>query len=196
MYRAASVLSVLFLVSCTTVDYDAIPITTHSIQPGSSVRKQNQKIKLYKGKLELGSNINPYLSVLGQAPVQQVSVISVVPSIDTPVCEAQTHILGESKLLDLSVKKIIISRDTPMAQKRFAIAAKLENIDYFSDFAHGAFGKKSGLLMRGPELLARGVVVTDARGRIVHLQINDDITKMPDMKKAFNVANNLIKGSK
>ena len=192
MSKAVSMLSLMVLISCATVDYSEIPVTNNSVEPGTSVNKKEKKIDLYDGQLKLGANINSYLQEIGQVPVKQVSVISIVPSIDTPVCEAQTHILGESKLLNLSVKKILISRDTPMAQKRFAKAANLENIDYLSDFASGAFGKKSGLLMKGPELLARGAIVTDKNGKIIHLQINDDITKMPDMSKAFDIANSLL----
>ncbi|SMF77281.1 redoxin family protein [Pseudobacteriovorax antillogorgiicola] len=192
MFRTSLILAAALATGCASTDYSKMPVTKESVASGTSVKRQGQSIPLYKGNLEVGDNINPMLQEIGYPAVNTVSVVSIVPSIDTKVCEAQTHILGESDLLNPAVRKITVSRDTPMAQKRFAEAGKLQNIDYISDFSHGRFGKKSGLLMKGPELLARAVMVTDATGKIVHLQINDDITLMPDMEKAFAVANKLV----
>ena len=79
-----------------------------------------------------------------------------------------------------------------MAQARFAKAAKLENIQYFSDFKEAAFGKNTGLLIPKLGLLARAVVVTDAEGNIHHLEIVKDITTMPNMSAAIEVANKLM----
>ena len=166
-------------------------IASESSEAGKSVTFQGEKVELYKGQLKLGMDIFPLLSKLGNVDSlrNQALLISVVPSIDTPVCEAQTHDLGESKTIREDVKLVTISRDLPMAQSRFAREAKLENVTYFSDYKTGDFGKNSGLLMKGSELLARAVMVVDRFGIIRYLQVVPEITSLPDMKKAIEEAN-------
>ena len=72
----------------------------------------------------------------------KVRIISIVPSLDTKVCEQQTHYLSEkNKGLDRMVELITISIDTPFAQKRFAEEAKIANVTFLSDFRAADFGK-------------------------------------------------------
>lgn len=78
-----------------------------------------------------------------------------------------------------------------MAKKRFAGEVKLDNLEFACDFKYGAFGKKAGLLLKGPELLARAVLVLDKDMVVRHLQVNSELTKLPDMNAAFAVANRL-----
>jgi thiol peroxidase len=78
-----------------------------------------------------------------------------------------------------------------MAQRRFAAEAKLENIQYLSDYKSGGFGYASGLLMEGSELLARAVIVADKHGVVRYMQVVPDVTKMPDMDRAFTEAKKL-----
>jgi thiol peroxidase len=115
-----------------------------------------------------------------------VLFLSIVPSIDTKVCEAQTHFLGEEgDVLPATIKRIAISRDTPFAQARFAKEADLEDIHYLSDYKEGAFGRSTGLLIDGPRLLARSVLIVDKQGIVRYIQVVPDITHLPDMDKAF-----------
>jgi len=123
-----------------------------------------------------------------------VLLLSIVPSLDTPVCEEQTHYLGEQgKRLPASVNRITISRDTPFAQKRFAKEAKLTQIRYLSDYKEGAFGRSTGLLIDGLALLARAVVVVDKEGIVRYIQVVPELTHLPDMERAFNQAAELSK---
>jgi len=119
----------------------------------------------------------------------QVLFLSIVPSLDTKVCEAQTHYLGEEgDRLPASIKRITISRDTPFAQKRFAEEAKLTDIQYLSDYKAGDFGRSTGLLIKGVMLLARSVILVDRQGVVRYIQVVPEITNMPDMEKAFDMA--------
>ena len=123
-----------------------------------------------------------------------VLFVSVVPSLDTPVCEAQTHYLGEKGTrMPPSIKRITISRDTPFAQKRFATEAKLTKIQYLSDYKEGAFGRSTGLLIDGLMLDARTVILVDAQGVVRYIQVVPELTHLPDMEKAFDVATELSK---
>jgi thiol peroxidase len=122
----------------------------------------------------------------------KVTIISIVPSIDTKVCEKQTHILSEENGgLDKTVRLVTVSRDLPFAQKRFSEEAKIHNVLFLSDYRDGHFGASTGLMIQENRLLARAVVVVDKKGVIRHLEIVPDLGQLPDMKKAFQLAGSL-----
>lgn len=123
----------------------------------------------------------------------KVRIISVVPSLDTPVCEQQTHLLSErNKGLDKVVELITVSVDTPFAQKRFAEEAKIANVTFLSDYRGGEFGKTHGLFLEGPHLLTRAVMVVDKANTIRYLQITPELTQLPDMEEALQFARRLM----
>lgn len=123
----------------------------------------------------------------------KVRIISVVPSLDTKVCEQQTHILsGENRGLDRMVELITVSIDTPFAQKRFATEAKIANVTFLSDYRGGDFGKTYGLFLKDPHILARAVMVVDPHNKVRHIQVTPELGQLPDMEEAFNVARSLI----
>ena len=122
----------------------------------------------------------------------QVTIISIVPSIDTKVCEKQTHILSEENGgLDKTVRLVTVSRDLPFAQKRFAEEAKIHNVLFLSDYRNGDFGASTGLMIQENRLLARALVVVDKEGVIRYLEVVPDLGQLPDMKKAFQLAGSL-----
>jgi thiol peroxidase len=126
----------------------------------------------------------------------KVRIISVVPSLDTPVCEQQTHHLSEkNKGLDKMVELITVSVDTPFAQKRFAQEAKIDNVTFLSDYRGAEFGKTYGLFLKDPHLLARAVMVVDKQNTVRYLQITPELTQLPDMEEAFQFARSLITAS-
>ncbi|WP_455246074.1 thiol peroxidase [Petrachloros mirabilis] len=123
----------------------------------------------------------------------KVRIISVVPSIDTKVCEQQTHHLSEkNKGLDKMVELITISIDTPFAQKRFAEEAKIDNITFLSDYRNADFGKTYGLFLREPHILARAVIVVDPQNTVRYMQITPELAHLPDIDEAFQVARKLV----
>ena len=156
-----------------------LPLSGRSIQVGDTLRSVN----LAKGDLSL-------IDVTETAG--SVRLINVVPSLDTTVCEQQTHYLSEKNQgLDQQVELITISVDTPFAQDRFAKGAEITNVKFLSDFRGGEFGKIHGLLLEGPHILARAVLVVDGHNVVQHLQVTPDLGHMPDMEKAFEVARSL-----
>lgn len=186
-------LCLVFLqVSCTKKK--AMEVDHKSIEPGSQVYFKGKPLKLHAGEIKVGDNfLNKIKDTdIGFVFKDKVTIISIVPSIDTPVCEEQTHILGETKDLKKGIDRVTISRDLPMAQKRFAKEAQLENISYISDYKTSSFGKNTGLLIEKTALLARGVVVLDSKGEVRYLQIVSEITMLPDMGKAIQFANSLL----
>jgi thiol peroxidase len=126
----------------------------------------------------------------------KVRVISIVPSLDTKVCEQQTHYLSEKNSgLDQNVTLITISVDTPFAQDRFAKEAHINNVMFLSDYRGGDFGKVNGLLLESPHLLARAIIVVDRNNIIQFLQISPDLGHLPDMESAFQKARTLIESA-
>lgn len=190
----SSILATSIMAGCTHATA-SFPVSKDTVEAGSTVQAGGKPVKLYNegGNIAVGKPITAFWDTLGaeQPIVGKVALINVVPSVDTAVCEEQTHLLGESKILSPDVMRVSISRDLPMAQKRFAKEAKLTNIVYLSDYKTGAFGKTSGLMMQGSELLARGVIVVDKKGVIRHLQIVPNVATLPDLDKAISVANTL-----
>ena len=126
----------------------------------------------------------------------KVRIISVVPSLDTPVCEQQTHYLSEkNKGLDKMVELVTVSVDTPFAQKRFAQEANIANVTFLSDYRDAEFGKTYGLYLKGPHILARTVMVVDANNTVRYIQVTPELTQLPDLDEAFAVAKSLITAS-
>ena len=122
----------------------------------------------------------------------KVTLLSVVPSLDTPTCDKQTHILSEeNKGLDKIANLITISRDLPFAQKRFATKTKMQNITFLSDYRDAQFGKSTGLLIEENRLLARAIIILDPEGIVRYLEIVSELSKLPDMEKAMEFARSL-----
>ncbi|RRD94354.1 thiol peroxidase [Clostridiales bacterium COT073_COT-073] len=112
-------------------------------------------------------------------------LISVVPSIDTGVCEAQTRRFNEeaSKLENTVI--ITISVDLPFAQKRFCAAEGIENLIMLSDYRHLDFAHKYGFELEGLRLLSRGIVGIDKEGVIRYVEYTPEVTNHPDYDKAL-----------
>jgi len=192
-HTAAAVIVGLLLTACAT-NQSSIVVDTESVLPGTQVAKKGQNLPLTGTAIEIGQRL-PETELVDMKTMNAIDLndyrgsvlfLSIVPSIDTKVCEAQTHFLGEEgDALPATIKRITISRDTPFAQARFAKEAKLEDIDYLSDYKEGAFGRSTGLLIDGPRLLARSVVLVDKQGIVRYIQVVPDITHLPDMNEAF-----------
>jgi thiol peroxidase len=193
---AAAMIVGSLLTACAT-NQGNIVVETESVLPGTQVSKKGENLSLTGTAIEIGQRL-PETELVDKKTMKDVDLndyrgsvlfLSIVPSIDTTVCEAQTHYLGEEgDALPATIKRITISRDTPFAQARFAKEAKLEDIDYLSDYKEGAFGRSTGLLIDGPRLLARSVVLVDKQGIVRYIQVVPDITHLPDMDKAFTKA--------
>lgn len=123
----------------------------------------------------------------------KVRVVVTLPSVDTPVCDVQTHQLGETPALAPDVERIAVSADLPYAMRRFKDESGLQRVTFLSDYREHAFAKAVGLQLARNGLLARSVIVLDEAGVVRHLQVVPEIIQLPDMAKAFEVANSLAR---
>src|SRR6201988_4685558 len=86
-------------------------------------------------------------------------IFSVVPSLDTPVCDAQTKRFNEeaAKLADVDI--YTVSMDLPFAQKRFCNSFALDNVKMLSDHKEASFGSSYGTLIKELRILSRAIFV-------------------------------------
>jgi thioredoxin-dependent peroxiredoxin len=188
---------------CASTGGVSIPIDTASSAPGTAVTLKGETLRLTGTSLQVGNPMPATALVdafsMKKADLSQmkgkVLFLNVVPSLDTKVCEAQTHYLGEQGAkLSPGIARITISRDTPFAQKRFAGEAKLTAITYLSDYRDGSFGRSTGLLQEESMLLARAVILVDKEGIVRYIQVVPELSHLPDMEAAFAGAEALLRG--
>jgi len=167
---------------------------------GQSVTFKGNPLPLSGKGIKVGDSLPSItLTGAGLAPVNiadgkgKVRIINVVPSLDTPVCDAQTHELVEKDpTLASSVELVTISMDLPFAQARWGKAAKVKNMTFLSDYKSADFGNGTGLLIQPLHLLARTVIVTDKDGIVRYMQVVPEITELPDMSAAMAAAKGLL----
>jgi thiol peroxidase len=193
----------LFILSGCASGVARIPVDSASSAPGTFVTIKGEAHQLIGTALQVGDPL-PATLLTDAYTMKKVSLlqlkgnvllISLVPSIDTKVCETQTHNLGEQGArLPAGIIRITISRDTPFAQKRFAEEAKLSGITFLSDFRDGSFGRATGLLLDDSMLLARSVIVADKNGIVRYIQVVPELSHLPDLDAAFAKAEALLNG--
>lgn len=116
----------------------------------------------------------------------KVCVISVVPSLDTPVCDLQTRRFNEeaAKLGD-DVVVLTVSMDLPFAQARWCGAAGVDQVVTLSDHRDASFGAAFGVLIKELRLLTRAIFVLDAAGVIQYVEVVPEMTSHPDYDAAL-----------
>lgn len=118
----------------------------------------------------------------------QVRLISVVPSIDTGVCDAQTRRFNEEASKLGNVKILTVSVDLPFAQKRWCAAAGIENVQTVSDHRELSFGEAYGVAIRELRLLARAVFVVDSSDTVTYAEYVSEATDHPNYEAAVEAA--------
>ncbi|HHT66555.1 MAG: thiol peroxidase [Caldicoprobacterales bacterium] len=122
----------------------------------------------------------------------KVKIISVVPSLDTGVCEMQT-LRFNNEALELEDTIILtISVDLPFAQKRFCNAHSIQNVMTLSDHKDLSFGLNYGFVMEENRLLSRGVVVVDQDNIVRYVEYVKEVKEHPDYQKALEEAAKLV----
>ncbi|MBL3646143.1 thiol peroxidase [Bacillus vallismortis] len=123
----------------------------------------------------------------------KVTIISVIPSIDTGVCDAQTRRFNEeaAKLGDVNV--YTISADLPFAQARWCGANGIDKVETLSDHRDMSFGEAFGVYIKELRLLARSVFVLDENGKVVYAEYVSEATNHPNYEEPIEAAKALVK---
>ena len=116
-------------------------------------------------------------------------VLSVTPSLDTPVCDAQLRKFNQAAAaLGDDVAVLNVSMDLPFANKRFCSVAGIEKAVTLSDHRDASFGQSYGVLIKELRLLARAIFVIGKDGVVKHAEIVPEVTHHPDYDKALAAA--------
>ena len=123
----------------------------------------------------------------------KVRVISVIPSIDTGVCDAQTRRMNvEASNLGEQVVVVTVSVDLPQAQKRWCGAAGVDRVVMLSDYFDMAFGNAYGTHVQPLRIEQRALFVVDANDIVRHAEYVPVIGQHPNYDAALESVKQLV----
>lgn len=117
----------------------------------------------------------------------KAQVIVVVPSLDTPVCAAETRRFNEEAAKS-DAEVVVVSMDLPFAMGRFCTTEGIENLKVASDFRNKDFANAYGVLIAdGPlaGITCRAIFITDEQGVVTYKEICPEITEEPNYEAAL-----------
>jgi len=115
-------------------------------------------------------------------------VISILPSLDTPVCATSTQKFNSEVAGKDDVQLIVVSADLPFAAGRFCEVNSANDTVTLSTMRNNSFAADYGVLMSdGPlaGLTARAVLVLDSDNKVTHAELVPEITQEPDYAAAL-----------
>ncbi len=117
-----------------------------------------------------------------------VRIFSVLPSLDTPVCDAQTRRfdMEAEKLSDVRI--FTISMDLPFAQKRWCGNYGVNRIAMLSDHRSGSFGEHYGTLIPDLRIESRAIFVVDPDNKLRHVEYVKEVGDHPNYETALAAA--------
>lgn len=170
-----------------------------STERSNAVTLRGQPFTLVGPELAVGDSAPDFtvvnaknLSPFSRADLQgKVRVLSVVPSLDTPVCDAQTRRFQKEaeKLKDVHI--YTVSMDLPFAQTRWCKAAEVDKLQMLSDHRDGSFGKAYGTLIKELRLESRALFVLDDQNRLRHVEYVQEVAEHPDYDRALEAIGKL-----
>ena len=163
------------------------------------VTMRSNPLTLVGAELKVGDKA-PDFTVLSEtmAPVSlkdfdgKCKVISVTPSLDTPVCDLQIHWFNEDAANHKDTVVLNISMDLPFAIKRFCSTAGIDKAMALSDHSQASFGKAYGVLLGELRLLARSIFVIDKNNVIRYIQIVSEQTNEPNYAAAVEALKKIM----
>jgi thiol peroxidase len=123
----------------------------------------------------------------------KVRLLSVVYSLDTPICDLQTRRFEQEagKLKDVVI--YTISMDLPFAQARYCGANEIKNLKTLSDYRDASFGEAYGLLIKQSRLLSRAIFIIDRNGIVRYVEYVPEVAQPPDYDKAIAALKEAVK---
>jgi thiol peroxidase len=122
-----------------------------------------------------------------------VRIFSVIPSLDTPVCDAQTRRFNEEAAQLPGVDIYTVSMDLPFAQKRWCGAYGVDRVKMLSDHKSGSFGEQYGTLIKELRIESRAIFVLDKDNTVKHVEYVKEVADHPNYDAALGAARSLTK---
>jgi thioredoxin-dependent peroxiredoxin len=119
----------------------------------------------------------------------KVKIIASIPSLDTPVCDAETRRFNEeASKLPGDVQVVTVSMDLPFAAARWCGAAGVDKVATASDYRGGKFGEDYGAMIKELYLHARAIFVADKNDKLVHVEYVKEVANQPNFEAALDAA--------
>jgi thiol peroxidase len=118
-------------------------------------------------------------------------IIATIPSLDTPVCHAETKKFNEQAAQLPNTEILVVSMDLPFGQKRWCGAEGVDKVTALSAHRCSKFGEDYGVLIKGGPLdrcLCRAVFVVDAQGTVKYAEYCSEIAEHPNYDAALAAA--------
>ncbi|CAM3759406.1 thiol peroxidase [Mesobacillus zeae] len=161
----------------------------------ASITFKGNAVTLLGNEVKVG-DMAPDFKVLGndmsevtlQDTAGKVRLISVVPSLDTGVCDAQTRRFNEEAAKLDNVEILTVSVDLPFAQKRWCGSNGIDKVVTLSDHRELSFGEAYGVGIKELRLLARAVFVVNSNDEVTYAEYVGEATNHPNYEAAIEAA--------
>jgi thioredoxin-dependent peroxiredoxin len=124
-----------------------------------------------------------------------VRIFSVVPSLDTPVCDAQTKRFEDEADEMSDVRIFAISMDLPFAQKRWCGNFGINRVTMLSDHRFASFGEHYGTLIPDLRIESRAIFVLDADNKLRHVEYVKEVGEHPNYEAALEAAKRAVQSN-
>lgn len=123
----------------------------------------------------------------------KIRLFSVVPSLDTPVCDAQTRRFNvEAAKLGDKVEIVTVSLDLPFAQKRWCGVAGIDKIKVVSDYYDRSFSEAYGTLIKEIHIDSRAIFVVDDKDTVRYVEYVPEVADPPNYDQALAAVKSLL----
>ena len=123
----------------------------------------------------------------------KVRLISVVPSLDTEVCDLQTRRFNqEAAAFGDDVVVLTVSADLPYAQARWCGAAGVDRVQTLSDHKDMNFGNSYGTHIKELRLEQRAVFVVDSNDVIRYVEYVPELREHPKYEAALEAVQRVL----
>jgi thioredoxin-dependent peroxiredoxin len=163
-------------------------------RPGATTL-QGKPLTLIGPELKAGDRAPDFEAVdIGMQPVDlgktgnNIRIFSVVPSLDTPVCDAQTKRFEDAAKKLAGIDVYTVSMDLPFAQKRWCSSFGVDHIKMLSDHRSGSFGEHYGTLIKELRIESRAIFVVGKNNDILHAEYVKEVAEHPNYDAALKAA--------
>lgn len=158
-----------------------------------SVTMMGNPINLQGNQLKVGDSFPEFtltdtnLGTISSKQLKGKRVFLTVPSLDTGVCDMEVRNFNKKAGEINDVHIYAVSMDLPFAQSRWCGRSGVKNVTTLSDYQTHNFGKATGTLIEGLELLTRAVFVVDEKNIIKYVEYVTEVTNHPDYDEVYKI---------
>src|SRR5258708_6195966 len=109
-----------------------------------------------------------------------------VPSLDTPICDAETRRVNDEAIKLPCVEILAVSVDLPFAPGRFWQRGGTKKVKTLSDHRDVSFGKAYGTLIKELRLLSRAIFIVGPDDKVQYVEYVKEVTTHPNYDAALN----------